>query len=119
MNRFEQRRNKLRKLLQHDGLANLLVTDFTNVTYLTGFTGDDSYLLLTPGDAVMLTDGRYTEQLERECPDLDVEVRVTGVAIAELTERVVKAMKLGRLGLEADSVSWQLLQKLQRQLTRV
>ena len=31
------------------GADALLITNFTNVTYLTGFTGDDSYLLRAAG----------------------------------------------------------------------
>ena len=45
MARHEERRDKLRRLLKKTGADALLVTSFTNVTYLTGFTGDDSYLL--------------------------------------------------------------------------
>ena len=43
---FESRRDKLRQLLTQNSLEALLVTDERNVTYLTGFTGDSSYLLV-------------------------------------------------------------------------
>ena len=46
-----ERRNKLRRQLKQEGLDALLVTNFKNVTYLTGFTGDDSYLLVAPSRA--------------------------------------------------------------------
>ncbi len=46
MTRHAERRDKLRRLLKKTGADALLVTNFTNVTYLTGFTGDDSYLLV-------------------------------------------------------------------------
>ena len=42
--------------------------NFTNVTYLTGFTGDDSYLLVTANGETLISDERYTTQLEEECP---------------------------------------------------
>ena len=42
----ETRRDKVRKAMRKLGVEALLVTDFTNVTYLTGFTGEDSYLLV-------------------------------------------------------------------------
>ena len=48
MERYQLRRDRLRKLLRKAGVDRLLVTNFTNVTYLTGFTGDDSYLLVSP-----------------------------------------------------------------------
>lgn len=45
-----------------------LISSETNVTYLTGFTGDSSRLLVTPNGCVFITDGRYTEQAAMECP---------------------------------------------------
>ena len=50
------RRDKLRKLLKKTGVDALLVTNFTNVTYLTGFTGDDSYLLVRRDGEIVLSD---------------------------------------------------------------
>ena len=44
---FTVRRKKLRDLIHAAKADALLVTNFINVTYLTGFTGDDSYLLVT------------------------------------------------------------------------
>ncbi|HWB00477.1 MAG TPA: aminopeptidase P family N-terminal domain-containing protein, partial [Pirellulales bacterium] len=40
---FDARRGNLRKALKKAGPKALLVTNYTNVSYLTGFTGDDSY----------------------------------------------------------------------------
>ena len=39
----------------------LLVTAELNVTYLTGFTGDSSYLLVWGERELLITDGRYTQ----------------------------------------------------------
>ena len=48
MNRTSNRIEKLRKSLKADRADALLVASVTNVSYLTGFTGDDSTFLLTP-----------------------------------------------------------------------
>ena len=48
MNYFAQRRQTLVKDLKKDGVDTFLVTNPVHVTYLTGFSGDSSYLLLTP-----------------------------------------------------------------------
>src|SRR5689334_5998408 len=77
--RYTARRDKLRRSIKKAGVDALLVTSFTNVTYLTGFTGDDSYLLVLPKGEVLLTDPRYTTQLEEECPGLKLEIRQPGV----------------------------------------
>ena len=72
---FETRREKLRKAMRKVGVDALLITDFTNVTYLTGFTGDDSYLLVRDNGETILSDSRYTTQLGEECPDIDLCIR--------------------------------------------
>lgn len=102
---FQARRDRLRKALKREGVDALLVTNFTNVTYLTGFSGDDSYLLVRRDGEVMLSDPRYTTQLEEECPGLDLQIRPPGVSMLQAILRVVRAGKVSRLGVEGDSMT--------------
>ena len=74
----ETRRDKVRKALRKLGVDALLVTDFTNVTYLTGFTGDDSYLLVRDDGDTIISDPRYTIQLGEEAPGVDLFIRKPG-----------------------------------------
>ncbi len=99
------RRDKLRKLLKKAGTDTLLITNFNNVTYLTGFTGDDSVLLLTKDHEVLLTDPRYTEQVEQECPGLEMVVRKPGVSMNDILGRTISKAKLHEVAVEADSMT--------------
>lgn len=105
MTRFASRREKTCKTLTKLGLDGLLVTNFENVTYLTGFTGDDSYLLLMKKGSVLISDSRYAEQLESECPDLEVSIRNQGVTMLDDVSRVLGQAKLKTLGIEARSMT--------------
>lgn len=105
MSNFAQRRNKLRSLLKKEGTDALLVTSFVNVTYLTGFTGDDSYLLVTPKSDVMISDERYTTQLEEECPDLEFEIRGPGKQMLTTVAGVLTKGKFKKLSVEASSMT--------------
>ncbi len=111
---FESRRDKLRQLLQNKSLDALLVTEERNVTYLTGFTGDSSFLVIGRGTAgksigsrgeLLLTDHRYTEQLETECPGLDLAVRGPGVKQSDFTAATLASLQLPSLGVESEAVS--------------
>ncbi len=106
MSLHEKRRTKLRQLIRRQKVDALLVTSFTNVTYLTGFTGDDSYLLVTADDAVLVTDPRYTTQLEAECPGLKLLVRDPGDRMLPATAGLVTKLGVESLGFEADSMSF-------------
>jgi len=57
-----------------------LITESPECHLSAGFTGDDSYLLLTLRDGIILSDPRYTTQLEAECPDLELVIRRPGKA---------------------------------------
>ncbi len=105
MSQFESRRAKLRRAMTRVGAGALLVTDFTNVTYLTGFTGDDSYLLLRSDGETLLSDGRYSTQLAEECPGLDVEIRGPEMGMLEATARLVRGAGVRSLAIEADSMT--------------
>ena len=102
---FQSRRDRLRKALKRENVDALLVTNFTNVTYLTGFTGDDSYLLVRRDGEIVLSDPRYTSQLGEECPGLDLQIRPPGVSMLQAIFRVVRTGKVGRLGVEGDSMT--------------
>ncbi len=46
----------------------LILTKPANVTYLTGFSGEDSWAVVTGRAVYLLTDSRYIEQAQKECP---------------------------------------------------
>jgi Xaa-Pro aminopeptidase len=119
MNPFVSRRNRLRKLLAEAKADALLVTNFKNVTYLTGFTGDDSYFLATTSGEVMVSDMRYTTQLEEECPGLKLEIRGPGERILPAVAAVAERLRIKRLGIEAESATVALEHSLAESLPKV
>ena len=72
------RRARLIRLIRREKLDALLVTNVHNVRYLSGFLGDDSALLVTPGRTTLLTDSRYAEQAEAETRGIGIVVRKEG-----------------------------------------
>jgi Xaa-Pro aminopeptidase len=70
-----QRRRRLAESLPGESIDALLVSSPVNVTYLTGFTGESSHLILTGDRALLVSDARFTEQIAAECPGLDVVIR--------------------------------------------
>jgi Xaa-Pro aminopeptidase len=105
MSQYAARRDKLRRQFRKLGLDALLVTNFTNVTYLTGFTGDDSYLVVLDKGEVVVSDPRYTTQLAEECPALEASIRPPGVGMVDEVASVATSAKLAKLGIEATSMT--------------
>ncbi len=83
----------------------VLVTSFHNVTYLTGFTGEDSYLLVTLDGATLVSDRRFTIQLAEECPDLDLVIRGPGQLMLPTVAGVIVDVKIDRLAIESGSMT--------------
>ena len=103
--RFQIRREKLRNLIKKEHLSGILVTSFVNVTYLTGFTGDDSYLLITKEGDTLLSDFRYSEQIEKECPNLAAHIRPVEESMPKATKKLLKGISPKRLAVEGDSMT--------------
>jgi Xaa-Pro aminopeptidase len=102
---------RLRSRLTEVPCDALLVTNLTNVRYLTGFTGSAALLLVPADEAtepVFVTDGRYRDQAASELAGAGVVAR-TVIGLEEDSRRQAlagAAAGLGRLGLEADNVTW-------------
>jgi Xaa-Pro aminopeptidase len=60
------RSDRLVALLASAGVDVLLVTDLTNVRYLTGYTGSNGIALIGPDTRTFVTDFRYLEQAAAE-----------------------------------------------------
>jgi len=99
---------RLRRRFDGAGCDAVLVTRMVNIRYLTGFTGSAGLLLVLPDDVLFVTDGRYrdqsAEQLARAGVQARIEVGLTGGAQRDQIREA--ATGVGRLGLEADDVTW-------------
>src|SRR4051794_5556121 len=102
------RLGRLRARIAGAEIDALLVTKLENVRYLTGFTGSAAMLLVTPDDALFVTDGRYTEQSKEQLGEAGVSVRIEiGLTGAAQHASLAAAVAPGaRLGLEEYSVTW-------------
>ena len=87
-------------MIDFDGLKidALLVSGLPNIRYLSGFTGSNALLLVTPGSQTLFTDPRYTIQASGECNCAvrTVKGRALHVAAAELIGR----KRLKKVGFE-------------------
>jgi Xaa-Pro aminopeptidase len=101
---------RLRAALGEAECDALLVTNVTNIRYLTGFTGSAAMLLVTADELVFVTDGRYRDQATNELAAALVDARIEIGRDADAQREVLAAASaragVGRLGLESESVTW-------------
>jgi Xaa-Pro aminopeptidase len=95
---------RLRLELTKQKLDAFLITKTPNVQYISGFSGDDTYLLITPKKAFLITDSRYTEQAQNEVQRFRIIEHKKGL-VDKLIE-LVKQHRVKKLGFESDSLSY-------------
>jgi Xaa-Pro aminopeptidase len=117
--RYAQRREQLRPILRAAEADLFLVTGEVNVKYLTGFTGDSSYLVVGPGIEIVITDSRYTTQLKEECPGLELHVRKVTEKLMEATVAVLKQAKRVKVGFESHLLAAETHEYLKTQLPTI
>ena len=110
------RLDKIRQLMSQEKIDGFLVTQPENRRYLSGFTGSNGVLIITPEQQVIATDFRYYEQVRQECPDWElVEV---GYDFAGKMLELLRGLELGarRVGFEAADLSVATLHAWERAL---
>ena len=109
---FKNRLKNLRAELKRKAVDSLLVTNESNVTYLSGFTGSDSVLFITPDSQFFLTDSRYTQEAKNS---------VKGFNIAEVTSStydtiggLARKNRIKRIGFESMNLPYGVVKNLER-----
>jgi Xaa-Pro aminopeptidase len=114
---YEGRASKARERLEDEHVDALLVTNLTNVRYLTGFSGTNGQVLITRDGTLFLTDPRYESRAGDLVQGADIVVypsRLTDV----LPERL-QAASVRRLGIEAGSTTVASMEELDERLEGV
>jgi Xaa-Pro aminopeptidase len=102
----------IRRRMNKKKIRFLLLTKPANVTYTTGFLGDDSWAAIAKGRVYLLTDSRYTEQAQKECPSCKIIDRAG--PMADTVAGLVKKLKSVRTVAVEDSVSMADLEQLKK-----
>lgn len=115
---YDQRQDRLRRRIRREGFDGVLITRLANVRYLTGFTGSDGSLFLTPTDAILMSDGRYEEQIAEECSAVAVEIRRPPTSWAQLVSKVIRQSGVQKVAFERDALTVGQLERLVELLPR-
>ncbi len=110
---YARRRELVRKLLRSKKLDALLVTAEKNVAWLTGFTGDSTWLIVTQNGEQLLSDSRFTTQIEEECPGVASFIRESTERLSDVAVAQLKGHGVERCGFEGHALTWETANSLQ------
>lgn len=108
----QDRAHRVYKLLDDADLDGFLFLDKANLRYFSGFSGSAGALLVSRHGSTFLTDSRYTTQARQEVSAQCIcEYRVQLDGILEQ----IKKQGLQRIGFEADSLPFAMVERLRKQ----
>lgn len=88
-----------------------------NVRYVSGYTGEDSWLLITEKEKYFITDPRYTEQAAIECPDYRiVEWRDAHGSVAKALSALAAETGVSAIGFESEHLTVSQYQAFEREV---
>jgi Xaa-Pro aminopeptidase len=100
---MSERVAQLREALREVEAGAFLVSQPENRRYLSGFTGSTGWLLIAPDRALILTDFRYLERVQREVTGYDL-VRAKPTYDAALKELLAE-LQISSVAFESDHVT--------------
>lgn len=106
--------DRIKKLREKMGVSSLVVTDQTNIRYLTGYRGDNGVLLITEERATLITDPRYEESSNREVRG--AEIVITNDGIFEKLVTLSQFKKIKKAGFERENIRYSIYEKLKQSL---
>lgn len=111
------RLEKFRNLMKNEKIECALIYSDANRNYLTGFTGDESYAVITQDKAIFITDSRYTEQAESQV--VDFEVRKFQNKLTDYLKDLIKSFGAANLGFEENFMTFDMYEGLKSGLENV
>lgn len=107
---FAARRERLLPALKESRAQGMLVSALSNIRYLSGFTGSNAALLLTPDRSLLFTDPRYQTQAPQES---DCEVKIAKGPLLQQVALSAKRLRLRALAFEQNRISFEDFRQLQ------
>jgi Xaa-Pro aminopeptidase len=109
---IQRRLAAIRQAMKQQSINCLIIAKPANVTYATGFLGDDSIVLIAKNKSYLITDSRYTEQAQKECFSCTIIER--DGPIADAVAKLVRKLKNITAVTIENSISLDLFDRLKK-----
>ncbi len=102
---MNKRTEKLLARLIGKDLDAIIITDPSNRRYLSYFTGSAGVLYISPTRQVLLTDFRYIEQANKQCPDYEI-LNHQGKGLLVLLKELMDKDQVKAVGIESNILTF-------------
>ncbi len=108
-NELPERRARVVSLLEEERIGSFLITALPNIRYLSGFTGSNAALLITPDRALLFTDPRYQTQAPQES---DCAVKIAKGPLTKELSKWMPRLLVKSLGFEGNRIGFDVHEQL-------
>ncbi len=109
---MNRRLEKLRKKIKSNKLDAFLVTDQSNIGYVTGFTGSNGLVVITRQNVYLITDFRYKEQAVNQAKGCKVIIAKSSLYEELYLSRILSKIKT--VGFEGSDIPFTTALKIHR-----
>lgn len=103
--------------LESKGLEALLLIKQANVNYVSGFTDEASFALVTTKGNFFITDGRFYELAQNQCEGFEIiNWQKIGSHFTDAVEYICKKINIKKLGFEPEIVTFDVYKSLENKL---
>jgi Xaa-Pro aminopeptidase len=90
--------------MSEKGIDGVLLQGDPNRNYLSGFTGDESFSVITNERAIFITDSRFTEQARQQAKDYEI-VQYSG-KFEDFLGDLTKDLNISKIGFEENIITY-------------
>ncbi|MDD2927597.1 MAG: Xaa-Pro peptidase family protein [Candidatus Omnitrophica bacterium] len=102
---MRERLQKFLKRLKQENLDGFIVSLPANISYLSGFTSCDAYLLAAKKEIVYFTDSRYTQEVKPKLKSWASLRKING-SVFEIIAGTCRDLQLKRIGFESRHMAY-------------
>lgn len=106
---FNLRIKKIQDKLSSWKIDVLIINTIENIRYLSGFTGSNGIIIITPDTNFFLTDSRYAAQAREEIKGLKIKIYKKQI---EEVASLIGQTKFKRIGFEGKGITYDVYHKL-------
>ena len=106
------RLEQLKTILKRKGIDAIILSDPANISYITCFSAQDSYLLVSEQDNLLITDSRYSTEYGSMLENTKIKLFESSKNLAQTLKQIKKKIKIKNLAFEQNDISFSRYQKL-------
>ena len=110
---------KLKSILRENNVGAILITNKYDITYVSGFTGYESYVLLTNIKNYIIVDKRYLEQAKKQSTDFTAVLYEDKDELTEIIYELLKENGALNIGINTHDTTYNIYKRLVKNLKEI